>query len=151
MIYNIYNKLERKYYMAFVPIPKDLSKVKTKVVFGMTTRQLGFGSLALLVGVPTYLFVYKFTQNSTLAFFALMIVASPFAFFALFEKDGLTGEQFLKQYIQVRFKRNPKRVYRNENAYRFIQRVNQREDYYDGTIAQIKRKKNKKKKSKGDK
>ena len=38
--------------MAYVPVPKDLTKVKTKVAFNLTKRQLVcFGGGALL-GVP---------------------------------------------------------------------------------------------------
>ena len=38
--------------MAYVPVPKDLTKVKTKVAFNLTKRQLVcFGSGAL-IGVP---------------------------------------------------------------------------------------------------
>lgn len=40
--------------MAYVPVPKDLTKVKTKVMFNLTKRQLVcFGSGALL-GVPLF-------------------------------------------------------------------------------------------------
>ena len=40
--------------MAYVPVPKDLSKVKTKVAFNLTKRQLVcFGSGAL-IGVPLF-------------------------------------------------------------------------------------------------
>ena len=40
--------------MAYVPVPKDLTKVKTKVMFNLTKRQLVcFGSGAL-IGVPLF-------------------------------------------------------------------------------------------------
>lgn len=41
--------------MAHVNITKDLTEVKSKVVFGLTQRQLIFFALAALVAVPTYL------------------------------------------------------------------------------------------------
>lgn len=40
--------------MPYVPVPKDLSKVKTKVAFNLTKRQLICFSLAAAVGVPIY-------------------------------------------------------------------------------------------------
>ena len=40
--------------MAHVNITKDLTEVKSKVVFGLTQRQLIFFALAALVAVPTY-------------------------------------------------------------------------------------------------
>lgn len=117
--------------MAFVPIPNDLSKVKSKVALGLTGRQLGLGALALVVGIPAYLLTYYLTNNSTLSLLALMVVASPFMFFALFEKDGMTGEKWLKQVIKVKFQKQPKRVYKNDNSYRFIKEVNDYEDKYE--------------------
>ena len=40
--------------MAYVPVPKDLTKVKTKVALNLTKRQLIFFSLAAVVGVPWF-------------------------------------------------------------------------------------------------
>lgn len=37
--------------MAYVPVPKDLTKIKTKVIFNLTKRQLVFFSLGALMGV----------------------------------------------------------------------------------------------------
>lgn len=113
--------------MAYVPIPKDLSNIKTKIAFGLTGRQLGYFSIALILGVPAYAITLSMTDNSTIALVTLIIVALPFVFFALFKKDGLTGEQWLKQMLKVKFKRNPLRVYRNDNHYRFIQQTIKKE------------------------
>ena len=38
--------------MPYVPVPKDLTKVKTKVAFNLTKRQLICFSIAGVVGVP---------------------------------------------------------------------------------------------------
>ena len=40
--------------MAYVTVPKDLTKVKSKVVFGLTKRQLICFGGALLIGVPLF-------------------------------------------------------------------------------------------------
>ena len=40
--------------MAFVPVPKDLNRVKTKVMFNLTKRQLICFALAAAVGVPIF-------------------------------------------------------------------------------------------------
>ena len=37
--------------MAYVPVPKDLSKVKTKVAFNLTKRQIVCFAVALLLGL----------------------------------------------------------------------------------------------------
>ena len=39
--------------MAFVPVPKDLNRVKTKVMFNLTKRQLICFSVAAAVGGKT--------------------------------------------------------------------------------------------------
>jgi hypothetical protein len=41
--------------MAYVPVPKDLTKVKTKVMFNLTRRQLVCFTAGALVGVPLFL------------------------------------------------------------------------------------------------
>ena len=38
--------------MAYVPVPKDLTKVETKVMFNLTRRQLVCFTAGALVGVP---------------------------------------------------------------------------------------------------
>ena len=40
--------------MPYVPVPKDLTKVKTKLAFNLTKRQLICFSLAALVGLQVY-------------------------------------------------------------------------------------------------
>ena len=40
--------------MAYVTVPKDLTHVKSKVLFGLTKRQLGCFGGALLTGGPLY-------------------------------------------------------------------------------------------------
>ena len=46
--------------MAYVPVPKDLSKIKTKLAFNLTKRQLVCFSSAAAVGLPALeIFVYR--------------------------------------------------------------------------------------------
>ena len=72
----------------YVPIPKDLQKVKTKVAFNLTRRQLIGFTLAGFVGIPMYLFMRKFMPND-IAILFLIISTLPIFFVTLFEKDGL--------------------------------------------------------------
>ena len=68
--------------MAYVPVPKDLSQVKSKVIFNLTKRQLlCFGSGAL-VSVPLF-FLLKKPLGTTTAAMAMMIVMLPFFLFDL--------------------------------------------------------------------
>ena len=40
--------------MAYVTVPKDLTKIKSKMLFGLTKRQLVCFGSAALVGVPLF-------------------------------------------------------------------------------------------------
>ena len=50
--------------MAYVPVPKDLTKVKTKVMFNLTKRQLICFTGGALIGVPLFFLLRKPTGNS---------------------------------------------------------------------------------------
>ena len=62
--------------MAYVNVPKDLTKVKTKVLFNLTKRQLiCFGSGAL-IGVPLF-FLLKGSIGTSPAAMVMMVVMIP--------------------------------------------------------------------------
>lgn len=104
--------------MPYVPVPKDLTKVKTKLAFNLTKRQLICFSLAALVGLPVYFLTRKAIGNS--ASVLLMIgLMMPFFFLAMYERDGQPAEKLIKN--RLRYKLWPKkRIYRTENLYRTI-------------------------------
>ena len=63
--------------MAYVNVPKDLTKVKTKVLFNLTKRQLiCFGSGAL-IGVPLF-FLLKGSIGTSPAAMVMMVVMTVF-------------------------------------------------------------------------
>ena len=76
--------------MAYVPVPKDLTKVKTKVALNLTKRQLIFFSLAAVVRIPFYLFMRN-PIGSSIAAILMVTIMLPFFFMAMYEKDGLDG------------------------------------------------------------
>lgn len=39
---------------SYIPVPRDLTKVKSKVMFNLTKRQLICFSVAALIGVPSF-------------------------------------------------------------------------------------------------
>lgn len=95
--------------MGYVPIPKDLKKVKTKVTFNLTRRQLIGFTLAGLVGIPVYLFMRKFMPND-IAILFLILSTLPIFFVTLFEKDGLPFEKYFKHIYLHKFYQPQKRV-----------------------------------------
>ena len=68
--------------MAFVPVPKDLNRVKTKVMFNLTKRQLICFSIAAAVGVPIF-FLAKAHHDLSTAAMLMVVIMLPFIFFAL--------------------------------------------------------------------
>lgn len=106
--------------MAYVQVPKDLTKVKTKVMFNLTKRQLICFGLAAAVGVPFYLLTRKML-GSTLSASFMVILVLPFFFFAMYEKDGRPLEKILMNMIRQKVKRPGIRPYRTSNMYRVLQ------------------------------
>lgn len=102
--------------MAYVPVPKDLNKIKTKLALNLTKRQLICFSLAAAVGIPSYLSSRGTIGNSP-ALFLMIGLMLPFFFFAMFERDGLPFEKILRNYIRVRFLWPQVRPYKTENFY----------------------------------
>ena len=95
--------------MAYVPIPKDLKKVKTKVAFNLTKRQLIGFTIAGLIGIPIYLFMRKVVPNDIAVIF-LILSTIPIFFITLFEKDGLSFEKYFKYIYLHKFYQPQKRV-----------------------------------------
>jgi hypothetical protein len=105
--------------MAYVNIPKDLNKVKTKIALNLTKRQLICFCAALAVGVPIYIFTRGILGNSGAAL--LMIgVMLPLFFIAMYEKDGQPAEIILRNYIRCKFYRHGRRPYQTENLYEIM-------------------------------
>jgi len=107
--------------MPFVPVPKDLSKVKTKVALGLTKRQLICFSLAGAVGVPTYLLT-KDVIGSSAAVLVMIGLMLPFFFLAMFEKDDQPAEKILRNILRARWFYPAKRPYKTENFYSVIEK-----------------------------
>lgn len=107
--------------MAFVPVPKDLNRVKTKVMFNLTRRQLICFALAAAVGMPVF-FLAKSKLELSAAAMVMVVIMLPFIFFALYEKDGQSAEKILGHVVKTMFLRDRVRPYRTENLYAAIQR-----------------------------
>lgn len=106
--------------MAYVQVPKDLTKVKTKVMFNLTKRQLiCFGSGGL-VGVLLYLLT-KDSLGTTMAATVMIMVVLPFFMFAIYEKDGRPLEKIISDIIRCKFQVPGVRPYKTENYYAQIQ------------------------------
>ncbi len=107
--------------MAYVTVPKDLTKVKTKVMFGLTKRQLICFSAAVVIGLPLF-FLLKDVAGSTIAASCMVVVMLPFFLFAMYEKHGQPLEVILRQIIEVKFIRPKERPYQTNNFYDVLAR-----------------------------
>lgn len=105
--------------MPFVPVPKDLSKVKTKIALNLTKRQLICFSVAAAIGVPTYIFTRKAIGNEG-AVLLMIGVMFPLFFTAMYEKDGQPAEKILCNFIRARIFFPCQRPYKTENFYAAI-------------------------------
>ena len=84
--------------MAYVTVPKDLTKIKSKMLFGLTKRQLVCFGSAALIGVPLF-FLSKGSMGTTSAALCMILVMLPFYL------------------IQCKFIRPKRRIYQTNNAY----------------------------------
>ena len=107
--------------MAYVTIPKDLTKVKSKVLFGLTRRQLICFGAAILVGVPLF-FLLRNAVDSSVATLCMILIMLPFFLFAMYERHGQPLEVILGQMIQAMFVRPAIRPYQTNNFYSAIER-----------------------------
>ena len=107
--------------MAYVPVPKDLTKVKTKVMFNLTRRQLVCFTAGALVGVPLFLWLREPAGNS-MAAMCMMLVMMPFFLLAMYEKHGQPLEVEVKNIIRTKFIAPKERPYRTDNFYSVLER-----------------------------
>ncbi len=106
--------------MAYVPVPKDLTKVKSKFIFNLTKRQVICFGLGALVGVPLF-FLTKESIGVSMAATLMIVIMLPFFMFAMFERHGQPMEVLMQNFIQARFIRPRIRIYETENFYATVE------------------------------
>ena len=102
--------------MPYVNVPNDLSKVKTKVAFNLTKRQLICFGGGAAIGIPAYL-LSKGPLGSTGAMFLMLAVMLPAFLLAMYERDGLPFEKVVCNIIRAKFLRPGVRPYQTQNIY----------------------------------
>lgn len=102
--------------MAYVSVPKDLTKIKSKVMFNLTKRQIVCFGAAVAIGLPLF-FLLKDTAGTTAAALCMVVVMLPLFLFAMYEKHGQPLEVILRQFIEVKFIRPKERPYQTNNFY----------------------------------
>ena len=102
--------------MAYVSIPKDLTRVKTKFILGLTKRQAVCFGAAAITGLPLF-FLLRGIASTGAAAFLMVIVMLPWFLFAMYEKNGMPLEKFLRCVISVKLTRPKIRTYQTNNLY----------------------------------
>ncbi len=111
---------------SYISVPRDLTKVKSKVMFNLTKRQLICFGIAALIGVPPFFLIKEVTKVNT-AVMAMMVIMMPFFFLAMYEKNGQPLEVILGHMIEAIFKRPKIRPYMTDNYYAALMRQAQAE------------------------
>lgn len=103
--------------MPYVPVPRDLSRVEPKLMFGLTKRQLICLAVAAVLGIPLYLLTM--TALGELAIYLALVPVIP-CFYLGFStsKDNLPPEKKILNYIRVQYILPRVRPYKTENIYR---------------------------------
>ena len=107
--------------MAYVPVPKDLTKVKTKVLFNLTKRQLVCFGGGALIGAPLFFLLLRPLGSSTAAM-CMMLVMLPFFLLGVYEKNGQPMEKVVGSIVRTIFLRPRQRPYRTNNFYAVLER-----------------------------
>jgi hypothetical protein len=102
--------------MPYVNVPNDLSKIKSKIAFNLTRRQLICFGCAAAVGIPTYLLTRSTIGNSA-ALFLMIALMLPAFLLAMYERDGLPFEKVVRNIVRARFLWPGVRPYKTENFY----------------------------------
>lgn len=101
---------------SYISVSRDLTKVKSKVMFNLTKRQLICFGVAALIGVPSFFLLKNVTKVNT-AVMGMMVIMMPFFFLAMYERNGQPLEVILTHMIQTIFIRPKTRPYKTDNYY----------------------------------
>ena len=119
-------------HLAYVPVPKDLTKVKTKVMFNLTKRQLICFGGGALIGAPLFFLLLRPLGSSTAAM-CMILVMLPFFLLGVYEKNGQPLEKVAGNIIRASILRPRQRPYRTNNFYALLER----QDKLDKEVSRI--------------
>lgn len=125
--------------MAYVPVPKDLTQVKSKVMLNLTKRQIICFGGGALIGVP-FFFLLRGPISSGAAAMVMIFIMMPFFLFALYERNGQPLEKVLHNAISSMIIRPKQRPYLTCNLYATLMQ----QDQIEKEVRQIVRKTQKK-------
>lgn len=88
--------------MIEVKIPAEIQEYKSKLIFGLSTRQVIAIGGALLVGVPLGVFGSGHIPSDILPWL-IMLTVVPFAGYGFFKFKDMKFEEFMKVFLMLNF------------------------------------------------
>ena len=125
---------------AYIPVPRDLTRVKTKIFLNLTKRQLICFGTAALIGVPSFFFI-KHLGSTSLAAMCMIVIMIPMFLLAMYERDGQPLEVIAKQFIEAKVIRPNIRPYQTDNYYEVLKRAAEAEREVEAIVSEAQRKK----------
>lgn len=107
--------------MIKVTIPKDFTKVQSKVFLNLTRRQILCFLPAVLIGVPLF-FATRGSIGNSAATFLMIIVMLPFFLAAFYKHNEEPLEKYVWHLIQTKYLRKKERPYATNNIYAALER-----------------------------
>ena len=80
--------------MAYVSVPKDLTKVKNKVAFNLTKRQLICIGIGAAMGIPSYFLLRNVMGNSNAATVMVSFDVTGYFYLPCTKKTGCIWKMF---------------------------------------------------------
>ncbi len=93
-----------------VDIPKELKFIKSKLLFGLTKRQLIGFTMAIVISFPMFWLIKDYSLD--LAMYATCFAAFPFLFGTLYKKHNMVAETWLRLYLENKLLFHHKRRYK---------------------------------------
>ena len=125
---------------SFISVPRDLSRVKSKILFNLTKRQLLCFGTAAAIGLPSF-FALKTVANTSVASLGMILIMLPLFLLAMYEKDGQPMEVIARHFIETKFIRPKIRPYRTDNYYEVLQRASDAEKEVERIVSAVQKKK----------
>ena len=119
---------------AYIPVPRDLTRVKSKIFFNLTKRQLICFGAGALMGVPSF-FLLKRIGSTSLAAMGMILIMLPMFLLAMYERDGQPLEVIAKHFIETKFIRPKVRPYQTDNYYEVLLRISEAEKEVDKIVS----------------
>ena len=125
---------------SFISVPRDLSRVKSKILFNLTKRQLLCFGTAAAIGLPSF-FALKAAASPSVASLGMILIMLPLFLAAMYEKDGQPLEVIARHFIETKFIRPKIRPYRTDNYYEVLERASAAEKEVERIVSAVRKKK----------